>query len=221
MKNYKDNPNKKTMILGLIFSILVVAYILVRVYLGNKSSRVIYQLDTYLLLSCFVIAIMFVRVVLDNISKKLHWFIKALAYTIYLGIVLFLVFLSIPFIYSIEKRVWSNEKYSVYYTQPDIFDIGYLSLYEKKGLSERRLFNLSESYYCPLNVSYTIYDSLNIVREDTEWDYTNESYFYKEKVTPYHTTQFYRLRSEEHNIDKTTTDSLHLYFETSKKQILP
>ena len=109
MKNYKDNPNKKTMILGLIFSILVVAYILVRVYLGYKSSRVIYQLDTYLLLSCFVIAIVFVRVVLDNISKKLHWFIKALAYTIYLGIVLFLVFLSIPFIYSIEKRVWSNE----------------------------------------------------------------------------------------------------------------
>ena len=221
MINYKDKPNKKTIILGLIFSFLVVTYILIRVYLGNKSSRLIYQLDTYLLLSCFIMAIVFTRAVLDSIFQKLHWFIKALAYTIYLGIVVFLVFLSIPVIYSIEKRVWSNEKYSVYYTQPYMFDIGYLSLYEKKGLSEQRLFNLSESYYCPLNASYTIYDNLNIVREDTEWDYTNGSYFDKEKVTPYHTTQFYRLRSEEHNIDKATTDSLHLYFETSKNQILP
>ena len=157
----------------------------------DKDARIAYQLDRWAFGIALVLTPVYAVILTIHIGRGKHWLIKIAAW-IGCSIVIYVcgVLLFVSTILSSDRRVWSNKDYVVYSESNGWIDPNDIVLYRREGLIDRKRHRLRCEFWrddSREEVKYTIYDTLDLIKEDI----TYPAYFESDSIC--HDTIFYRL----------------------------
>ena len=133
------------------------------------QDKLVWQLDVWAMVVALLLTPVYAIFLAICLGRGRHWLIKVISWgscavVAYVCIVMLAVFVELCF----DNRVWSNKDYVVYsechdFTGPDVF-----VLYKRNGLSDKRMYDFSSSYGQVKKAEYTMYDALNLMREEVD-----------------------------------------------------
>ena len=192
---------KITTIRRIIGITALVLWVVAVVTLG-KDYKLIWQLDSLAMVAALVLTPVYAVFLAIRLGLNRHWLIKVVSWigcaiVAYVCIVMLAVFVELGF----GNRVWSNKEYVVYSEHWDFSDPEVYALYKRDGLIDMRMYGFRSSYRQVKKAEYTIYDSLNMIREEADVTLCFEC----DSIC--HETVFYRLNDGK-RYDETVNDSL-------------
>lgn len=167
----------------------------------ENSQRLVWQMDNWAAMFAPIITIAYAIILTIGLVKNRRAIIKVLGALCCVAVVLFCSFLFFVAGVFLNHKVWSNNDYVVYDEYGGFIDPTLYVLYKRDGLFDNRLYILESFTYQKKNIDYTIYENLNLIKEDAE-------------VSPFegdnfeHTTTFFRL-SDGEQYDQSKNDSLY------------
>jgi len=166
-----------------------------------------WQLDAWGFLSALFLTSIYAIMLTIHIAKGKHWAIKTAEWLVCVTIVLFCIgkfFLitldnTARFDNPIKHKVWSNKDYVIYSGYQSCF-ANPCALYKKYVFIDRFVCKFGYYHWKRVNSNYTIYEPLDLMKEDFDISYSMTD-------SLYHETRFYRL-SDGHPYQQIQKDSL-------------
>lgn len=192
---------KATTIRRIIGITALVLWVVAVVALG-KDYKLIWQLDSWAMGIALVLTPVYAFLLAICLGRGRHWLIKVVSWigcgiVAYVCIVMLAVFVEL----GIVHRVWSNREYVVYSEHWDFSGPEVYAIYKRDGLINRRMYGFRSGYGQVKKAEYTIYDNLDLMREEADVTLCFEC----DSIC--HETAFYRLNGGE-RYDETANDSL-------------
>ena len=192
---------KTTTIRRIIGITALVLWVVAVVPLG-EGNKLVWQLDSWAMVAALVLTPVYAVFLAIRLGMDRQWLIKVMSWigcaiVAYVCIVMLAVFVDL----GIAHRVWSNKEYVVYSEHWDFSDPEVYALYKRDGLIDMRMYGFRSGYRQVKKAEYTIYDSLNMIREEADVTLCFEC----DSIC--HETVFYRLNDGK-QYDETVNDSL-------------
>ncbi len=168
----------------------------------DEGVRIAYQIDGWAFGIALILTPVYAVMLAFRIGRGKHWLIKTVtwiscAIVIYFcGMILYIS----TMILSSDHRAWSNKDYVVYSESNWFIDPDDLVLYRRDGLVDRKMYRLRCDDWGYGQLEYTMYDTLDLIKEEREYTRYSED-------SIYHETVFYRL-SDGTRYDQEQNDSL-------------
>lgn len=168
----------------------------------GEGNKLVWQLDNWALVIAPVLTVVYAVLLTIRLCMGKHWLINVVAWIgcailAYVCIVMLVVTVELCFVH----RVWKNKEYVVYCEHQDFSGPEVYALYKRDGFINRRMYGFRSGYGQVKKAEYTIYDSLNLMREEADVTICFEC----DSIC--HETVFYRL-SDGEGFEEGLNDSL-------------
>ena len=135
----------------------------------GEGNKLLWQLDSLAMVAALLLTPVYAVFLAIRLGMDRQWLIKAVVWVgcgivAYVCIVMLTVIVELGF----GRMMWSNRDYVVYsehwdFTGPEVY-----ALYKRDRLIDRRMYGFRSGYGQVKEAEYTIYDSLNLIREEAD-----------------------------------------------------
>lgn len=167
---------------------LYIASILCHFFLGT-DKHLLHQTDVHIVYAAIMMTVIYGIVWLVIAVKRLHWALRMLiVFGAIINIIIVTFFVYHIGIFEPDTKIWSDNQFVVYHESNNGIEEGHFVLYERDGITEKRLCSLGTSCSNPIKIEYHFNKEQNLITEESDWEFDNRKW---------HETKYYRLSDGE------------------------